>query len=178
MTGPLIDFTKPRADNRKFLREITTWVEDRLPDSMDDVTVMVNEMQCFEPGCPPLETVVRRIVEAAPDSGVSYLTLYAFSTENWKRSSEEVQGLLELFSIYIRREGKELKRRGARVRFIGEPNPHGSVGMPEPTQWSTQRYWAADGVHPSDEGYRVWGEHIGTAIVRQAMLAGGPSAGP
>ena len=58
MTGPLIDFTKPRADNRKFLREITTWVEDRLPDSMDDVTVMVNEMQCFEPGCPPLETVV------------------------------------------------------------------------------------------------------------------------
>ncbi|MAS45119.1 MAG: di-trans,poly-cis-decaprenylcistransferase [Rhodobacteraceae bacterium] len=64
--------------------------------------------------------VVRRIVEAAPDSGVSYLTLYAFSTENWKRSSEEVQGLMELFSIYIRREGKELKRRGARVRFIGD----------------------------------------------------------
>ncbi|MDF2235473.1 polyprenyl diphosphate synthase [Albimonas sp. CAU 1670] len=63
---------------------------------------------------------VRRIVEAAPDLGVEWLTLYAFSTENWKRSAEEVTGLMELFAIYIRREGRELKRRGARVRFIGE----------------------------------------------------------
>ena len=45
-------------DNRKFLRQVTSWVEDQLPDHMDDVTVMVNEMQCFEPGCAPLETVV------------------------------------------------------------------------------------------------------------------------
>ena len=63
---------------------------------------------------------VRRIVEAAPDLGVEWLTLSAFSTENWKRSAEEVTGLMELFAIYIRREGRELKRRGARVRFIGE----------------------------------------------------------
>jgi undecaprenyl diphosphate synthase len=63
---------------------------------------------------------VRRIVEASPKLGVTHLTLYAFSTENWKRSAEEVAGLLELFKIYIRREGRELRRRGARVRFIGE----------------------------------------------------------
>ncbi len=63
---------------------------------------------------------VRRIVEASPDLGVSWLTLYAFSTENWKRSTEEVEGLMNLFRIYIRKEGRELRRRGARVRFIGD----------------------------------------------------------
>ena len=52
------DITKPKADNRKQLRQVTDWVEDELPDALDDVTVMVNEMQCFEPNCPPLETVV------------------------------------------------------------------------------------------------------------------------
>ena len=64
--------------------------------------------------------IVRRIVEASPDLGVSWLTLYAFSTENWKRSTEEVEGLMNLFRIYIRKEGRELRRRGARVRFIGD----------------------------------------------------------
>ncbi|MEM1313950.1 MAG: polyprenyl diphosphate synthase [Pseudomonadota bacterium] len=63
---------------------------------------------------------VREIVEAAPTLGVDHLTLYAFSTENWKRSVEEVQGLMNLFRLYIRKEGRELRRRGARVRFIGD----------------------------------------------------------
>lgn len=63
---------------------------------------------------------VRGVVEASPELGVSHLTLYAFSTENWKRSVEEVRGLMNLFRIYARKEGRELQRRGARVRFIGE----------------------------------------------------------
>ncbi len=63
---------------------------------------------------------VRRIVEACPDLGVGCLTLYAFSTENWKRSVEEVRGLMNLFRIYIRKEGRALMREGARVRFIGD----------------------------------------------------------
>ncbi len=63
---------------------------------------------------------VRRIVETSPDLGVNWLTLYAFSTENWKRSTEEVEGLMNLFRIYIRKEGRELRRRGARLRFIGD----------------------------------------------------------
>lgn len=63
---------------------------------------------------------VRSIVESCPDLGVGHLTLFAFSTENWKRSVEEVQGLMNLFRLYIRREGRELKRQGVRVRFIGE----------------------------------------------------------
>lgn len=63
---------------------------------------------------------VRGIVRAAPDMGVRWLTLYAFSTENWKRSTEEVLGLMGLFARYIRREAEALSREGVRLRFIGE----------------------------------------------------------
>jgi undecaprenyl diphosphate synthase len=63
---------------------------------------------------------VRRIVEASPDLGVEYLTIFAFSTENWKRSEEEVGGLMHLFRLYIRKEAAELDRQGVRVRFIGD----------------------------------------------------------
>ena len=65
---------------------------------------------------------VRDIVRAAPDLGIRWLTLYAFSTENWKRSTEEVLGLMALFARYIRREAEELSREGVRMRFIGERN--------------------------------------------------------
>ena len=50
-------FAAPRAD-KTHLRRVTGWVEDSIPDGMDEVTVMVNEMQCFEPDCAPLETVI------------------------------------------------------------------------------------------------------------------------
>lgn len=63
---------------------------------------------------------VRSVVEACPDLGIEVLTLYAFSTENWKRSTEEVSGLMGLFRHYMRREAAELARRGARVRFLGD----------------------------------------------------------
>lgn len=63
---------------------------------------------------------VRNIVEACPDFGIEYLTLYAFSTENWKRSTEEVSGLMGLFRHYMRREAADLARRGARVVFLGD----------------------------------------------------------
>ncbi|MEL7462596.1 MAG: polyprenyl diphosphate synthase [Pseudomonadota bacterium] len=63
---------------------------------------------------------LRGIVEAAPDFGIEVLTLYAFSTENWKRSVEEVRGLMNLFRRYFRREAADLERRGARVVFLGD----------------------------------------------------------
>jgi undecaprenyl diphosphate synthase len=63
---------------------------------------------------------VRAIVEACPDHGVRYLTLFAFSTENWKRPREEVNGLMALFRRYIRKDAAELVSNGVRVRFIGE----------------------------------------------------------
>ena len=63
---------------------------------------------------------VREIVRAAPDLGIRWLTLYAFSTENWKRSTEEVLGLMAIFARYIQREADLLAREGVRLRFIGE----------------------------------------------------------
>ena len=62
---------------------------------------------------------VRKIVRACPDLGIRHLTLFAFSTENWKRSTEEVDGLMQLFRHYIAREAEKLIRENVRVRFIG-----------------------------------------------------------
>jgi undecaprenyl diphosphate synthase len=62
---------------------------------------------------------VREIVESCPDLGIRYLTLFAFSTENWRRPAQEVQGLMRLFRRYIKKEGARLVAEGVRVRFIG-----------------------------------------------------------
>ncbi len=62
---------------------------------------------------------VREVVESCPDLGISHLTLFAFSTENWKRPVQEVQGLMRLFRRYIRKEGARLCAEGVCVRFIG-----------------------------------------------------------
>jgi undecaprenyl diphosphate synthase len=63
---------------------------------------------------------LREIVEACPGLGVRYLTVFAFSTENWKRTQSEVAGLMSLFRRYIQREAEDLLRHGIRVRFIGD----------------------------------------------------------
>lgn len=63
---------------------------------------------------------VREIVEACPPNGVKYLTIFAFSTENWKRTQTEVAGLMSLFRRYIEKEAKDLLKNGVRVRFIGD----------------------------------------------------------
>jgi undecaprenyl diphosphate synthase len=63
---------------------------------------------------------VREIVESCPEYGVKYLTVFAFSTENWKRTQAEVAGLMNLFRGYIRREARALLANNVRVRFIGD----------------------------------------------------------
>jgi undecaprenyl diphosphate synthase len=63
---------------------------------------------------------VREIVEACPGLGVKYLTIFAFSTENWKRTQTEVSGLMKLFRRYLTRETQALIDGGVRVRFIGD----------------------------------------------------------
>ncbi|WP_235889240.1 polyprenyl diphosphate synthase [Glacieibacterium frigidum] len=62
---------------------------------------------------------VRRIVEAAPDLGIEVLTLYAFSSENWKRPADEVGDLMGLLRHYVRSELAELHRNGIKLLFIG-----------------------------------------------------------
>ena len=53
------------------------------------------------------------------DRGINWLTVYAFSTENWKRSTEEVIGLMGIFRRYIEREADGMAAEGVRLRFIG-----------------------------------------------------------
>jgi undecaprenyl diphosphate synthase len=62
---------------------------------------------------------VKQVVQAAMDHGVRYLTLYAFSVENWQRPREEVQGLMGLLRGVIREELKEMGKEGIRLRTIG-----------------------------------------------------------
>lgn len=64
--------------------------------------------------------VVVQIANAAKDLGVKYLTLYAFSTENWKRSPEEVNSLMNLLRQYLSRNFKELADNDVRIKFIGQ----------------------------------------------------------
>ncbi len=63
---------------------------------------------------------VRNIVNASAEIGVKYLTLYAFSTENWNRPKEEVAALMELLVNTIRREADELHKNGVRLHVIGD----------------------------------------------------------
>ncbi len=63
---------------------------------------------------------LHRIVEAASDLGVKYLTVYAFSTENWKRSDKEVNFLMDLAVEYFFKELKELDEKNVKVQLIGK----------------------------------------------------------
>ncbi len=62
---------------------------------------------------------LRRIITACVEFGVKYLTIYAFSTENWGRPQEEVQGLMRILEDVIDRELDELYREGVQLRHIG-----------------------------------------------------------
>jgi len=62
---------------------------------------------------------VRQAVKVADDCGVKYLTLYAFSSENWKRPKDEVRFLFTLMAQQLQKESKPLHRKNVRVRFIG-----------------------------------------------------------
>lgn len=65
---------------------------------------------------------LQNIVRATGELGVKYLTVYAFSTENWQRDPEEVSGLMDLLRQYLKSEFKEIQENGVRIIFIGERN--------------------------------------------------------
>lgn len=60
------------------------------------------------------------VAKAAKDLGIKYITVYAFSTENWKREKSEVEGLMNLLRKYLKESFKELEENNARIMFIGE----------------------------------------------------------
>jgi len=66
---------------------------------------------------------IRRVIQRFADYGVQYLTLYAFSTENWERPPYEVRGLMRLLSYFLKRETNELHKEGIRLLHIGDLSP-------------------------------------------------------
>jgi undecaprenyl diphosphate synthase len=68
---------------------------------------------------------VRRALQAAADQGVEVLTLYAFSSENWRRSTEEISDLTALMRFYLERELKTLEKEGVRLKLIGDHSAFG-----------------------------------------------------
>ena len=62
---------------------------------------------------------LRRIVEHAPDVGIRCLSVYAFSSDNWRRPASEVQSIFWLLRAFLRLETERLRQRGARIRVIG-----------------------------------------------------------
>ena len=81
------------------------------------------------------ENVKARLRDAV-ELGIEQLTIYAFSTENWARSPDEVKALVRMFSEYIERETPELHAEGVRLRFIGRR------GEPVPRRIVEQMEWA------------------------------------
>lgn len=62
---------------------------------------------------------VEKIVDCANELGVRYISLYSFSTENWKRLPAEIEGLMKIFRFYLKNKIERLHSRGGRIRFVG-----------------------------------------------------------
>jgi undecaprenyl diphosphate synthase len=63
---------------------------------------------------------VRAIVQACADRGVRFITLFAFSTENWRRPPDEVSALMRLLTVYLQKEVSDMNARGVRLRVVGD----------------------------------------------------------
>jgi undecaprenyl diphosphate synthase len=74
---------------------------------------------------------VRRVVESALDSGVHCLTLYAFSSDNWRRPTAEVEGIFWLLRAFLHLEARQMRSRGVRLQVIGRRDRLGSAVLDE-----------------------------------------------
>ena len=63
---------------------------------------------------------VRAMVQACADRGVRFVTLFAFSTENWRRPKDEVSSLMRLLTLYLQKEVREMNTKGVRLRVVGD----------------------------------------------------------
>ena len=84
---------------------------------------------------------VRRIVEAAPGLGITTLTLYAFSSDNWKRPAPEVRELMELFRRFLLHDAATLLTRGVRLTILGRRDrlPDGLCEIVDATERATAK---------------------------------------
>ena len=89
---------------------------------------------------------VKTITKACSSHGIKYLTLYAFSTENWSRPKEEVNGLMDLLVVFLKNEIEEMHQNNVRIRAIGDLSP-----LPEKSKKAMldaiERTKENDGIH-------------------------------
>jgi undecaprenyl diphosphate synthase len=85
---------------------------------------------------------VRRVVEVCADLNIEYVTLYAFSTENWARPKTEVDQLMQLLQRFLRERLKDLKKNNIRLRTIGDLNR-----LPKPVQKQIEKVRTATANH-------------------------------
>ena len=87
--------------------------------------------------------VVRKTVTHCQELGISYLTLFAFSSENWKRPLAEIDDLMGLLRIYLERELSALVRNGVRLRFIGDRQrlPQDIIALLDDSEQRTHPCW-------------------------------------
>jgi len=83
---------------------------------------------------------LRDIITSCSKIGISHLTLYAFSTENWKRPPEEVKGLMDLLVIYLKKEINELHKNNVKINVIGDISklPQNAVSQIEKAKEKTK----------------------------------------
>jgi undecaprenyl diphosphate synthase len=111
----------------RILARVRALPDDELPEVAQNVAIIMdgNSRWARRRGLPTAAghragtRALRRTVEAAIDLGVQNLVVYAFSTENWSRSQDEIDALMEIFGETIERELPDLERQGVRIRFIG-----------------------------------------------------------
>jgi undecaprenyl diphosphate synthase len=88
----------------------------------------------------------RKIVEATKDRGISYLTLYAFSSENWRRPKEEVEGLFRILERFIDKEIDRLMEGGVHLNIIGDLSKFPEV-LREKIRITVEKSAANNGIH-------------------------------
>ncbi len=157
-------------------------LDEPMADSAASVAIIMdgNGRWARRRGLPPLAghragtKALRRTVEAAPDLGVRSLAVYAFSTENWGRPSQEVDDLMELFADTIRDEFPDLHRQGVRVRFVGRRDrcPASLLELMEDIEQRTAANTRLDLWVAFDYGGRAELVEAAQALIRDGVPAG------
>jgi undecaprenyl diphosphate synthase len=110
---------------------------------------------------------VSRIVEAAPDAGIGILSLFAFSSDNWRRPRLEVEALMRLLAVYLEKEADRCQRTGVRLEVIGRRDRLNA----------SLRQAIAQAERSTAEGRRLWLRIAFDYSGRDAILAAARSAG-
>lgn len=124
MVAPTFDSSAPGGDDFDLKNAISELPEEVIPRHVAMI-MDGNGRWAAQRGLPRVAghergtDNIRRITEAAGEIGIRYLTLWAFSTENWRRPADEIQGIMRILGEAIERETEELHRRGAQLRHIG-----------------------------------------------------------